>query len=175
MHIPPILARRVVSENRFLRYVEEDLPDRHGQPYTYFQVESHFDAVVVVPLLPDGRLLVERIYRHPYRRWFLEFPAGGIEPGEDPLVAAARELGEETGHVAAGLEPLCTMEAMPGLLRMRLHYVLARDCAPGATVRLEALEMLQVEAMTRAAAQAAADAGDASSFLVTGLLCLSSR
>ena len=172
MHLPPILDRRVISENRFLRYVEEDLPDRHGRLYTYYQVEARYDVVVVVPVLPDGRLVVEHIYRHPYRRWFLEFPAGGIEPGEDPCAAGARELAEETGHTAARVTKLGTMEAMPGLLRMRLHVVLAEDCELTTEPSLEAMEMLKVDLMTRAAAQAAADAGDASSFLCLGLLHL---
>jgi 8-oxo-dGTP pyrophosphatase MutT (NUDIX family) len=169
---PPIHARREISRNRFLTYVEEDLSDRHGQPYTYYQVEARFDAVVVVPLLADGRLVLERIYRHPYRTWLLEFPAGGIEPGEDPLVAAGRELGEETGYRAGRLTKLGTMEAMPGLLRMRLTYVLAEDLSPGAERALEALEMLQVEELSVQDAWKAAEETPASSFLTTGLLYL---
>ena len=170
--IPGITARREISRNRFLAYVEEDLTDRHGKPYTYYQVEARFDAVVVVPLLADGRLVLERIYRHPYRRWLLEFPAGGIEPGEDPLTAAGRELGEETGYRAGRLTRLGTMEAMPGLLRMRLTYVLAEDLSPGAERALEAMEMLHVEELTRAQAWTAAEEPLASSFLGTGLLYL---
>ena len=172
MHLPEILARRELSRNRFLSYVEEDLTDRHGQPYTYYQVESRWDAVVVVPLLADGRLVLERIYRHPYRRYLLEFPAGGIEPGEEPLAAAARELGEETGYRAGKLTVLGTMEAMPGLLRMRLTYVLAEELTPGAERALEAMELLQIEELTRDQAWAAAREELASSFLTTGLLFL---
>lgn len=173
MDLPAIHARREISRNRFLAYVEEDLTDRHGKPYTYYQVEARFDAVVVVPVLADGRLVLERIYRHPYRSWLLEFPAGGIEPGEDPLAAAKRELGEETGYSAGRLTQLGTMEAMPGLLRMRLTYVLAEELTPGATRALEAMEMLQVEELTVDQAWAAAT-GEAlaSSFLTTGLLYL---
>ena len=173
MKIPDIHARREISRNRFLTYVEEDLSDRHGKPYTYYQVEARFDAVVIVPILPDGRLVLERIYRHPYRRWLLEFPAGGIEPGEDPLAAAARELGEETGYHAHQLTRLGTIEAMPGLLRMRLTYVLAEDLRPGATQALEAMEMLEIVEVSEAQAWVFADEELASSFLTTGLLYLS--
>lgn len=170
--VPPVTARRVVSENRFLAYVEEDLRDRHGRPYTYYQVESRFDAVVVVPVLADGRLVVERIYRHPYRRHFLEFPAGGIEPGEAPLAAAARELAEETGFLAATLTPLLACEAMPGLLRLRLHLVLATDLtrAPEA-VRHDGMEMIQVEHLSEDALWTVVHGEDVpSSFLTMGLL-----
>ena len=61
----------------------------------------HPGAVMVVPLLPDGRLLMERQWRHPMGRTMLEFPAGKLELGEPVLDCAVRELGEETGFRAA--------------------------------------------------------------------------
>jgi ADP-ribose pyrophosphatase len=170
MKIPDILARREVAKNRFVAFVEEDLLDRHGKPYTYYQVESRWDAVVVVPVLDDGRLVLERIYRHPYRSFLLEFPAGGIEPGEDPIDCAKRELGEETGYRAARAATLGVFEAMPGLLRMRLHFVLALGLEPGVERRLEAMEIMEIEAMTLEQAWSEAEKQPASSFLTVGLL-----
>jgi ADP-ribose pyrophosphatase len=61
----------------------------------------HPGAVMVVPLLDDGRLVVERQWRHPLARVMLEFPAGKLEPGEPPLTCGVRELAEETGYRAA--------------------------------------------------------------------------
>ena len=61
----------------------------------------HPGAVMVVPLLDDGRLVVERQWRHPLARVMLEFPAGKLEPGEPALQCAIRELLEETGYRAA--------------------------------------------------------------------------
>lgn len=170
MLIPPILARREIRSTRFFTLVEEDLPDRHGQPYTYHQLESKWDAVLVIPLLPDGRLVLERIYRHPYRAWVTEFPAGGIEPGEDPLAAAARELEEETGYRAGRCTLLHRIEAMPGLLRMRLTVVLAEDLQPGGTQALEALELLEVEHLSAEEAWQRTHRDPASMFLTLGLL-----
>jgi len=60
----------------------------------------HPGAVMIVPLQGDGRLVVERQYRHPLARVMLEFPAGKIDPGEPPLQCAVRELAEETGYRA---------------------------------------------------------------------------
>ena len=60
----------------------------------------HPGAVMIVPLQDDGRLVVERQYRHPLARVMLEFPAGKIDPGEPPLQCAVRELAEETGYRA---------------------------------------------------------------------------
>ncbi len=60
----------------------------------------HPGAVMVVPLLDDGRLVMERQYRYPMARVLLEFPAGKIDPGESPFACALRELAEETGYRA---------------------------------------------------------------------------
>jgi ADP-ribose pyrophosphatase len=61
----------------------------------------HPGAVMVVPLLDDGRLLMERQYRYPMGRVMLEFPAGKLDAGEEPLACGRRELLEETGYSAA--------------------------------------------------------------------------
>lgn len=60
----------------------------------------HPGAVVIVPLLEDGRLVMERQWRYPLARAMLEFPAGKLEAGEPPLECARRELFEETGYRA---------------------------------------------------------------------------
>jgi ADP-ribose pyrophosphatase len=74
------------------------LPD--GQQGTREYI-VHNGAVMIVPLLPDGRVLMERQYRYPVGRVMLEFPAGKIDPGEAPFTTAVRELAEETGYRAA--------------------------------------------------------------------------
>ena len=61
----------------------------------------HGGAVAVAPVFEDGQLLLVRQYRHAVREWVIEIPAGRLEAGEDPLVAAQRELEEETGYGAA--------------------------------------------------------------------------
>ena len=173
--LPRLGSRRVLAGNRFFDLVEEEIEDRGGRMYPYFTVASKWDAVVIVPVLPDGHLLVERIYRHPYRRWMHEFPAGGIEPGEDACVAGARELTEETGWIAGRTTLLHRFEALPGLLRMRLHIVLAEDLRDGGERSLEAAEFFHVERMEEAAAWSLARQEGASSFLTLGLLALSGR
>jgi ADP-ribose pyrophosphatase len=61
----------------------------------------HPGAVMIVPMLDDGRLVVENQYRYPLARVMLEFPAGKLDPGESGLSCAMRELAEETGYCAA--------------------------------------------------------------------------
>ncbi len=69
----------------------------------------HPGAVAIVPMLDDGRLVMERQYRAPLRRVLLEFPAGKIDPGEDTRLTAMRELAEETGYRAREWARACTL------------------------------------------------------------------
>ena len=61
----------------------------------------HPGAVAIVALFDDGGVLLERQFRYPHRRDFIELPAGKLEPGEPHLDTAKRELLEETGYLAA--------------------------------------------------------------------------
>jgi len=72
----------------------------------------HPGAVMIIPLLPDGKLLLERQYRYPLARVFIEFPAGKIDPGEEPLATAKRELAEETGYAAARWAHFATLHPL---------------------------------------------------------------
>ena len=73
------------------------LPDGTAATREFVQ---HPGAVAVIPVLDDGRVVLVRQYRYPLAKILLEWPAGKLEPGEDQLVCAQRELQEETGFVA---------------------------------------------------------------------------
>jgi ADP-ribose pyrophosphatase len=74
------------------------LPDGSRGTREYIK---HPGAVAVVPLFDDGRVLLERQFRYPHHREFIEVPAGKMEPGEPHLETAKLELLEESGYVAA--------------------------------------------------------------------------
>lgn len=73
------------------------LPNQRSATREYIQ---HSGAVMVIPLLDDGRVVLERQFRYPIGKVLIEFPAGKIDAGEDPLRCGQRELLEETGYTA---------------------------------------------------------------------------
>ena len=97
------------------------------------EVVRHPGAVTVLPLLDDGRLCFVRNYRVAVERALIELPAGTLEPGEDPVESARRELAEETGYRAEHIEHLATFYMSPGILDERMHLYLATGLEPGPT------------------------------------------
>lgn len=75
----------------------------------------HPGAVVVVPLLDDGQVVLERQFRYPIGQVMVEFPAGKLDAGEDPLVCGLRELHEETGYT-------CSAWAYAGQMHLAIAY-----------------------------------------------------
>jgi ADP-ribose pyrophosphatase len=91
----------------------------------------HPGATAVVPVLPNGNLLLERQFRYPLKRVFIELPAGKIDAGEDPLVTGQRELLEETGYSASEWIYLASMHPCIGYSNEIIHIYLARGLQAG--------------------------------------------
>jgi ADP-ribose pyrophosphatase len=86
----------------------------------------HPGAVLAVPIFDDGRVLLERQYRYPLRRDFIELPAGKLEPGEPHLDTVKRELLEETGYVASEWTRLGVIHPSIGYTDESIEIFLAR-------------------------------------------------
>jgi ADP-ribose pyrophosphatase len=86
----------------------------------------HPGAVAIVPLFDDGSVLLERQFRYPHKRDFIEVPAGKLEPGEPPLATGKRELLEETGYVAAEWTPLGVIHTAIAYTDEAIHLFLAK-------------------------------------------------
>jgi len=91
----------------------------------------HPGAVLIVPLLGDGRLVMERQYRYPLRQTFIEFPAGKIDPNEDPLATGQRELLEESGYIALEWHYLVALHPCIGYSDEIIYIYLATDLQDG--------------------------------------------
>jgi ADP-ribose pyrophosphatase len=109
------------------------------------EVCIHVGAVAIIPLLDDGRVVMERQYRYPHGRVFWEIPAGKLNYAEeDVLEAAKRELREETGAVAKRFTDLGVMIPSPAVLSERITLFLAEDLSFGDR-ELDDDEFLDVE------------------------------
>ncbi len=124
---------------------------------THREVALHPGAVIILPILNDGRILLIHNRRHTVYESLLELPAGTLEraPGtpmgvahEDPAAAAARELTEETGHTARAITPFGWFYTSPGILTEKMYAFLATGLTPGPQ-HLEDNEQIQTEPFTK--------------------------
>lgn len=119
------LTSRAVYDGRLLHVREDRVLLPNGKEATREYI-VHPGAVVVVPLLADGTILMVRQFRYPLRREFYELPAGKIDPGEDPLVCGQRELLEETGFIADTWHSLTTIHPCIGYSDERILIYVAQ-------------------------------------------------
>ena len=108
------------------------------------EVVQHPGAVVILPLLADGRVCLIRNYRMTVGETLLELPAGTLDAGEDPDETARRELTEETGYRASRWEKLLEFYMSPGILTEKMHLYLATDLTAG-SADLEPEEEIQTQ------------------------------
>jgi ADP-ribose pyrophosphatase len=95
------------------------------------EVITHSGSVVVLPVLPDGRVVLIRQYRHAARQYLWELVAGRMDHGETPKQGAARELIEETGYRAKKFTVFLDVFPSPGFLEERMYILLAEGLTPG--------------------------------------------
>jgi ADP-ribose pyrophosphatase len=129
-----------------------------GGMLTTREVIRHPGAVAMVPVTPDGRLLLVTQYRHAAGRRLLELPAGTLEPGEEPAATVVRELQEEVGMVPADVRPLGGFYVAPGYTDEYIHLFVCSGLTPG---RLDGDEDedIEVESLTVDEALAAIESG----------------
>jgi ADP-ribose pyrophosphatase len=157
-----LVETKIASEEIFegkLLHVRRDtvrLPDGGAATREYI---VHPGAVMIVPRLPDGKLLLERQFRYPLGRVFTEFPAGKIDSGEEPLAAAKRELLEETGYTATRWSYLAMLHPLITYSTERIEIYVAEDLSH-VGARLDAGEFVETFAASLEEALAWLDRGE---------------
>lgn len=125
---PEILGSTTIAQTRLFRIERIGLRFSNGVSVEYERLTgSPEGAVLVVPLLNAGTILLIREYAAGMQRYELAFPKGRIEAGEVPTVAANREIMEEIGYGARNLRVIRSMTLAPGYVQHTTHVVLAQD------------------------------------------------
>ena len=132
------------------------LPDGGSATREYI---VHPGAVMVVPVLDDGRLVMARQYRYPVGRVLLEFPAGKLDPNESVADCARRELSEETGYTAREWARACVIHNACAYSTEGIEIWFARGLVPGQQ-HLDEGELIDVDLMTEAQLDALAARGE---------------
>jgi ADP-ribose diphosphatase len=128
---PEILKRRTVASSRLFRADELHLRFSNGEERIYEKLCSGGPgAVLIVPLLDDGRVLMIREYGAGIEDYHLALPKGAVDKGEGILEAANRELKEEVGYGARQLHLLKRVHLSPAYMEHGIHIILARDLYP---------------------------------------------
>jgi len=173
-----LVETRIASEDVFdgkLLHVKRDtvrLPDGKTATREYI---AHPGAVMIIPRLPDGKLLMERQFRYPLARVFIEFPAGKIDPGEDPATTAARELLEETGYTAERWAHIGTLHPLITYSTERIEIYTA-DALTFVGAKLDAGEFVEIITATLEEALTWIDRGELTDVkTMLGLLLLVRR
>jgi 8-oxo-dGTP pyrophosphatase MutT (NUDIX family) len=136
---------QTLVENWLFRLRCERFQSRKTGKTHDFYVTHLADGVQIIALTPEKKLVMVRQFRAGSRRDSLEVPGGLLERGEEPNVAGARELLEETGYAGDPPEPLGIMWPNPALLTMRVNTVVIRNARPIAAARPDQSEELIVE------------------------------
>jgi 8-oxo-dGTP pyrophosphatase MutT (NUDIX family) len=130
-----LLSSEIVYQGSLFRVLHDKLLEPGGKP-SERDVIRHNGSVVILAIDSSRNkknpwIVVERQYRHAANQYLWELPAGKLDPGEDPLAGAKRELSEETGYSAKKWKPLVEYFASPGFLGESMKVFVAEGLVAG--------------------------------------------
>lgn len=164
--IPEIKRSETVYKGYF--EVREDLLQLpHGPKRVYTVLLNAPEAAVVIAETKEGKLVINKEYRHPTGKWLYGCPGGKVDPGESPVEAARRELLEETGYSSTDLHFMGTAYPFPAVSHQRIHFIHARNATLTHETEHETFELIHVELKTPEELQQEIAKGA----LVDGILC----
>ncbi|MFB9146863.1 ADP compounds hydrolase NudE [Halomonas alkalicola] len=128
---PEVLARRSVATSRLFHVESLDLRFSNGEERTFERLTGSDSGAVMIVAMPDpDHVLLIREYAAGFEEYVLTLPKGLVDPGEDIVTAANRELMEECGFGARNIEPLVELSLAPNYMRHRMQVLLATDLYP---------------------------------------------
>src|SRR5271155_316212 len=125
-----VLSSKIIYKGEIFGIRRDEVIEPSGVRATREMI-THPGSVVVLPVLPDRRIVMIRQYRHAAKQYLWELVAGRIDEGEEPRKAAARELMEETGYRAKKFTIFLDVFPTPGFLEERMYILLAEGLTAG--------------------------------------------
>jgi ADP-ribose pyrophosphatase len=123
-----------IYTSRIFKVVKKFITSKSGRRMER-HIIVHPGAVVILPILSDGRIVLIRQHRIAVEEHLVELPAGTIESGEEPIITARRELMEETGYRASKLTPLLKFYTSPGFVKEEMRLFKATGLTAGPTAQ----------------------------------------
>ena len=147
------LSSQLIYDGRAIKLRVDTVLTADGRE-TSREIVEHSDCVAIVAIDADNNVLLVNQFRKPIEKELLEIPAGGIEPGEDPVATVRRELQEETGYLPRKVERLGGFYSAPGYCTEYLYLYLAADLIPSqlfaedtASIRLVWVPISQISSL----------------------------
>jgi len=167
------LSSQLIYDGQVVK-LRVDTVSMPGDRETTREIVEHSDCVAIVAIDADDNVLLVNQFRKPVEKELLEIPAGGIEPGEDPVTTVRREMQEETDYLPRKVEKIGGFYSAPGYCNEYLYLYLATDLTPSQlhAEDTESIELVRVPVSQIPSLIASGSICDAKS--IAGLLIYSS-
>jgi len=137
--------RTTIHQGKVFKLIRENVTLENGTT-TDLEFIEHPGATAIIPFLDDNRIVLLKQYRHALKKYIWEIPAGTLDPQEEIIGCAKRELIEETGYSAGQWHRLGEITPVPGYSNERIHIFLATELQP-ADQNLDEDEVIRVQAV----------------------------
>lgn len=141
--LPHLIDSKIIFEESLVKIRRDQLQINHNPPYVYYSLITHPFAVAVLASTPEGAFVLNEEYRRPTEHVLLGCPGGYLDPGEDALQAAQRELLEETGYHAQSFNIMGSAFPYAGFTGQKTIYVRAYGATRTAQPQPEASEIIR--------------------------------
>jgi ADP-ribose pyrophosphatase len=166
MKPPNTQSSQLVYEGYF-NMRKDKLMREDGETLDFTCLEIPWDAAVIIAEDKEGRLIINREYRHPTGQFILGFPGGRLEEEEDPITGGKRELFEETGYRSEELTLIGCCYPIPSICNQKIYFIHAKNAVPSKERKLDPFEFIETDLKTEEELRKEILSGA----LVDGILC----